>query len=132
MMDERTRTLPMVIEVDESANEGPVANYFRLRPGMFVTIRIKGKEIDQAFVVPRHVVYPGNVVYTVKDYQLKINEVSILRSYKDSVIINEGLSEGDLIIKTPLSAVKDGMRVRLKTEDGGQKTEDREQMTGGR
>ena len=125
MMDERTRTLPMVIEVDESANDGPEATYFRLRPGMFVTIRIKGKEIDQAFVVPRHVVYPGNVVYTVKDYQLKINEVNILRSYKDSVIINEGLSEGDLIIKTPLSAVKDGMRVRLKTEDRGQRTENR-------
>ncbi len=61
----------------------------------------------------------------IKKKQLKINEVKILRSYKDSVIINEGLSEGDLIIKTPLSAVKDGMSVRLKTNDGGQKTDDR-------
>ena len=117
MMDERTRTLPMVIEVDETENDGPEANYFRLRPGMFVTIRIKGKEIGNAIVVPRHVVYPGDVVYTVKGNQLKINQVKILRSYKDSVIINEGLSEGDLIIKTPLSAVKDGMSVRLKTDD---------------
>ena len=116
MMDERTRTLPMVIEVDELANDGPETNYFRLRPGMFVTIMIKGKEIDKAFVVPRHVVYPGDVVYTVKENQLKINEVKILRSFKDLVIIIEGLSEGDLIIKTPLSAVKDGMSVRLKTE----------------
>jgi RND family efflux transporter MFP subunit len=114
MMDERTRTLPMVIEVDESAIDGPEANYFRLRPGMFVTIGIKGKKIDKAFVVPRHVVYPGDVVYTVKENQLRIKEVKILRSYKDSVIINEGLSEGDLVIKTPLSAVKDGMSVRLK------------------
>jgi hypothetical protein len=32
------------------------------------------------------------------------------------VIINEGLSEGELIVKTPLSSVKDGMSVRLKTE----------------
>ena len=117
MMDERTRTLPMVIEVDELATDGQKKNSFRLRPGMFVTIKIKGKEIDQAFVVPRHVVYPGDVVYTVKDNQLKIKAVTILRSYKDSVIIIEGLSEGELIVKTPLSSVKDGMSVRVKTED---------------
>ncbi|MGD8294459.1 MAG: efflux RND transporter periplasmic adaptor subunit [Desulfobacterales bacterium] len=129
MMDERTRTLPMVIEVDEAANDGPEANYFRLRPGMFVTIRIRGKEIGNAIVVPRHVVYPGDIVYTVKENQLKINPVKILRSYKDSVIINEGLSEGDLIIETPLSAVKDGMSVRLKTDDSGRMTDDRGQRT---
>ena len=117
MMEERTRTLPMVIEVDELANDGQKKNSFRLRPGMFVTIKIRGKKIDQAFVVPRHVVYPGDVVYTVKDDHLKINVVNILRSYKDSVIINGGLSEGELIVKTPLSSVKDGMSVRLKTDD---------------
>ena len=117
MMDERTRTLPMVIEVDELGS-GAQKNYaFRLRPGMFVTIKIKGKEIPQAFVLPRYVVYPGDVVYTVKDNHLKIKEVNILRSYKDLVIINEGLSEGELIVKTPLSSVRDGMSVRLKTEN---------------
>jgi RND family efflux transporter MFP subunit len=117
MMDERTRTLPMVIEVDEPVTDGQKKNSFRLRPGMFVTIKIKGKEIDQAFVVPRHVVYPGDVVYTVKDNHLEIKAVTILRSYKDSVIIIGGLSEGELIVKTPLSSVKDGMSVRVKTED---------------
>jgi RND family efflux transporter MFP subunit len=117
MMDERTRTLPMVIEVDEPAIDKQTKGYFRLRPGMFVTIQIKGKEIQEAFVMPRYVVYPGDVVYTVEDNRLRIKEVNILRSYKDLVIINGGLTEGELIVKTPLSSVKDGMRVRLKTED---------------
>ena len=114
MMDERTRTLPMVIEVDELATDAPETNPFRLRPGMFVTIKIKGKQIDSAFVVPRHVVYPGDVVYTVQENHLQIKEVKILRNYKDSVIIVEGLSEGELIVKTPLSSVKDGMSLRMK------------------
>jgi RND family efflux transporter MFP subunit len=113
-MDERTRTLPMVIEVDETGIEGKRNNSFRLRPGMFVTVRIKGKDVEGAFVLPRYVVYPGDVVYTVKDGHLKIKEVKILRRYKDSVIINDGLSEGDQIVKTPLSGAVDGMRVRLK------------------
>jgi multidrug efflux pump subunit AcrA (membrane-fusion protein) len=116
MMDERTRTLPMVIEVDEPGIDDQTKTYFRLRPGMFVSIKIKGKNIKQAFVLPRYVVYPGDVVYTVKDHHLKIKQVNIIRRFKDLVIINEGLTEGELIVKTPLSSVKDGMRVRLETE----------------
>ena len=115
-MDEKTRTLPMVIEVDEMTTTGKQNSSFGLRPGMFVTIKIKGREVEEAFVLPRYVVYPGDVVYTVKDNHLKIKEVNILRSYKDSVIINDGLSEGDQIVKTPLSGAVDGMVVRLKTE----------------
>jgi RND family efflux transporter MFP subunit len=116
-MDERTRTLPFVIEVDEAATAGQSVSGFRLRPGMFVTIKIKGKEVNRAYVLPRYVVYPGDVVYTLKDDQLKIKDVGILRSYKDSVIVNEGLSEDDQIISTPLSGAVDGMRVRLKADD---------------
>jgi RND family efflux transporter MFP subunit len=113
-MDQKTRTLPVVIEVDETGTPGTANSGFRLRPGMFVTIKIKGKAIRQAYVLPRHVVYPGDVVYTFDNDQLKIKEVSILRSYKDSVIVDNGLSEGDQIINTPLSGAVDGMKVRLK------------------
>jgi len=117
MMDQRTRTLPMVIEVDETRITSRQKNAFRLRPGMFVTVRIKGKEIQNVFVLPRYLVYPGDVVYTAKDDTLKSNSVKILRGYGDTVIIGEGLSEGELIVKSPLSSPSEGMRVRLKTED---------------
>jgi RND family efflux transporter MFP subunit len=116
-MDERTRTLPVVIEVDEAGITAQNYSGLRLRPGMFVTVKIKGQEIPQAFALPRHLVYPGDVVYTFKDNQLKIKEVSILRSFEDTVIINEGLSVGDQIVKTPLSGAVDGMSVRLKTQE---------------
>ncbi|MGB5746611.1 MAG: HlyD family efflux transporter periplasmic adaptor subunit [Desulfobacterales bacterium] len=118
MMDQRTRTLPMVIEVDETRITSQQKNSFRLRPGMFVTVRIKGKKIQNVFVLPRYLVYPGDVVYTVKDDTLKSNSVKILRGYEDTVIIGEGLSEGGLIVKSPLSSPSEGMRVRLKTDGG--------------
>jgi len=117
MMDERTRTLPMVIEIDETPNSEHSQNPLRLRPGMFVTVRIKGKKIQNVFVLPRYLVYPGDAVYTVKDDTLKSNTVKILRGYKDSVIIGEGLSEGELIVTSPLSSPVDGMIVRLKPDD---------------
>ena len=84
---------------------------------MFVTIKIKGNHIEKAFVVPRYVVYPGDVVYIDEGSHLRVREVNIIRRFKELVIINEGLSDGELIVKTPLSSVKDGMSVRLKTAD---------------
>jgi RND family efflux transporter MFP subunit len=113
-MDGRTRTLPIVVEVEEASGPAENQGTLRLRPGMFVSVKIKGKAVDQAFVLPRHVVYPGDIVYTVKDNRLKIKPVNILRTYKDSVIVSQGLSEGDQIIKTPLSLATDGMLVRVK------------------
>jgi RND family efflux transporter MFP subunit len=117
MMDQRTRTLPMVIEIDEIQGSKLKKEQFRLRPGMFVTVQIKGKRIQNVFVLPRHLVYPGDVVYTVKDDTLKSNPVKILRGYKDKVIIGEGLAEGQLIVKSPLSSPTDGQIVRVETGD---------------
>ena len=113
-MDDRTRTLPVVIEIDEPSGTGEYTDSLHLRPGMFVTVKIKGKEVDQAFVLPRHVVYPGDMVYTVEGDRLKIKSVDIMRRYKDFVIVNQGLSDGEQIIKTPMSAATDGMLVRVK------------------
>ncbi len=113
-MDDKTRTLPVVIEVDETSEPEEARSSLRLRPGMFVTVKIKGKEVGRAFVLPRHVVYPGDIVYTVKDNRLEIKPVDILRAFKDTVIISQGLSDGERIIKTPLSGASEGMLLRVK------------------
>ena len=113
-MDDKTRTLPVIIEIDEASKSEENRNALRLRPGMFVTVKIKGKDVEQAFVLPRHVVYPGDILYTVEGDRLKIKPVDILRTFKDSVIVSQGLSDGERIIKTPLSSATDGMLVRVK------------------
>ncbi len=113
-MEEKTRTLPIVVEVNATLQAGLNQSSFMLRPGMFVTVKIKGKQIHQAFMLPRHAVYAGEVVYTIQDNRLKIKPVNILRNYKDSVIVDKGLADGELIIITPLSSATDGMLVRLK------------------
>jgi RND family efflux transporter MFP subunit len=121
-MEERTRTLPVIIGVD-NARSAETDNGLLLRPGMFVTIRIKGKEIEEALVLPRHVVHLGDLVYTVKDNRLKMKEVQVLRSYKDTVIITKGLSNGEQVIKSPLASPVDGMAVRIGGEEGEQQVE---------
>ncbi|MBW1840728.1 MAG: efflux RND transporter periplasmic adaptor subunit, partial [Deltaproteobacteria bacterium] len=69
----------------------------------------------------RYVIRDGDVVYILKDKRLVIRPVNILRSFKESVFVDKGLTNGDLVIKTPLSGAMDGMLVRLKTDESGQK-----------
>jgi len=111
-MDETTRTLPLVIEVADRLPEGQSPASVQLRPGMFVTVEIAGHTVERAFVLPRHLVYPDDVVYTAVDGRLHIQPVRVLRAYRDTVVIDEGLSAGDLIITTPLSSATEGMKIR--------------------
>ncbi len=113
-MNEKTRTLPVVVEIDRDSIKDNIKSGIQLRPGMFVTALIKGKKIKQVFVLPRHVVHTGDVVYIMTDNRLKIRPVNILRRFKDSVFIDKGLSDGELVIKSPLSGAVDGMKVRIK------------------
>ncbi|MDO9567658.1 MAG: efflux RND transporter periplasmic adaptor subunit [Candidatus Desulfaltia sp.] len=112
-MDEKTRTLPVVVEIDRDSAKDKTKNSIQLRPGMFVTALIKGEKIKQIFVLPRHVVHTGDMVYIMIDNRLQIRPVNILRSVKDLVYIDKGLSDGDLVIKSPLSGPVDGMKVRI-------------------
>ncbi|MEA3279768.1 MAG: efflux RND transporter periplasmic adaptor subunit [Thermodesulfobacteriota bacterium] len=118
-MNEKTRTLPVVVEIDKNSIEDKIKSGIQLRPGMFVTVLIKGKKIKQVFVLPRHVVHTGDVVYIMTDNLLKIRPVSILRSVRDSVYIDKGLSDGELVIKSPLSGAADGMKVRINKKTTG-------------
>ncbi|MBW1693493.1 MAG: efflux RND transporter periplasmic adaptor subunit [Deltaproteobacteria bacterium] len=116
-MDEKTRTLPVVVEIEKPSVNAGNLNNLDLRPGMFVTVEIRGKKIEKAYHLPRHVVHGDDVLYIVEENRLRIRSVSVLRRFKNSVFIDKGLSDGDLIIKTPVSDAVDGMQVRLPFED---------------
>lgn len=113
-MDERTRTLPVVIEIDEISTPHKNHPAFQMRPGMFVKVRIRGKEIDRAFVLPRYMVHADDVVYLVKDNHLLFRQVRVFRRFKESIFIDQGLTDGEMVIKTPISGATDGMRIRLR------------------
>jgi multidrug efflux pump subunit AcrA (membrane-fusion protein) len=114
-LDAATRTLPVVVEVDDPAGpEGIASNANRLKPGMFVTVRIQGRQVENIHRLPRHLVHDGDTVYLADDLQLRIQQVTILRRFEKTVLISDGLSDGDLVITTPISGALPGMKIRLK------------------
>ena len=112
-MDEKTRTLPVVVEIDTPPG-GKERDIFRLRPGMFIKVQIKGIKIHRVFVLPRYAVHAGDVVYTVNQNRLQIRPVKVLRRFKELIYIQSGLSDGEKIIKTPLPGAVNGLPVRVK------------------
>ncbi|MBC2745182.1 MAG: HlyD family efflux transporter periplasmic adaptor subunit [Desulfosarcina sp.] len=117
-LDPTTRTLPVVIEVDEPVTFDSIAHAAdRMKPGMFVTVRIKGRQVENVHRLPRHLIHDGDTVYLAADDRLNIQPVTILRRFKKSVLISDGLADGDLVITTPLSGAVSGMGIRLRTED---------------
>ena len=129
-LDQTTRTLPVVVEVDDPApGDSTTHAADSLKPGMFVTVRIQGRQVENIHRLPRHLVHDEDTVYLATGDQLSVRPVTILRRFKESVLISQGLSDGDLVVTTPLSGAVTGMRIRLKTEDGGRRAEDGGQRT---
>jgi len=113
-LDPTTRTLPVVVEVNEPTSEDTITQSAdRLKPGMFVTVRIQGRQVENVHRLPRHLIHDGDTVYLAAGNQLSIRPVTILRRFKKSVLISDGLSDGDLVITTPLSGATPGMEIRI-------------------
>lgn len=113
-VDEKTRTLPLIIEVPNSDSVTKDQDSYPLKPGMFVDVELTGKKIDKAYLLPRVALHPGNVVYLAVSNHLVIRPVEVLRRLNDSVYVGEGLHDEDLVITTPVSVPKEGMKLRLR------------------
>ncbi|MBU0969918.1 MAG: HlyD family efflux transporter periplasmic adaptor subunit [Proteobacteria bacterium] len=121
-IDEKTRTLPMTLEIQTEnfdATNGPRAALFDLKPGTFVNCKIIGETRDNIFVLPRHLLKPGDILFIVTDSHLEKRKVSVLRKFEDEVYINGGLANGDNIIASPLPGAVEGMELIIH-ENGPQ------------
>ena len=117
-LDERTRMQRFVIELDGNVEAKGIcplqANLDSLRPGMFVEVEIKGKRIENIFALPRYVVQAGDVVFVAAGDELQIRPVHVVRRQGETVYIDRGITEKDMIIKTPLAGITGGEKIRVR------------------
>jgi len=111
-IDEKTRTLPMTLEILNP--EIKIKNIFDLKPGTFVKCSIAGETYENVFVLPRHLLKNGNTLFTLKDNRLKMKKVSILRKFENELFIDDGLIVGEKIIYSPLPGALEGMELTVK------------------
>ena len=98
--DEQTRTVTVAIRITGtealSINHGSLP----LVEGMFCSVEIPGKMLENVYRVPRWAVSFENTVYISVDDRLKTIPVEIARSQGDEAYISGGLKPGDRVIVT--------------------------------
>ena len=110
-IDEKTRTLPMTIEIDNVRDDHN--NLYKLRPGTFVKCSIKGEKYENIFILPGYL-FNKNSLFLIENGQLHKKEVKILRKFEDKVYVQDGLQQGDKILSIPIPGARQGMKVKLK------------------
>jgi hypothetical protein len=114
-LDERTRMINVVIRVDKPYETKPP-----LAAGLFVTVEIEGRTLENAAMIPRAALRENNVVWVVdKNGQLTFRTVSVARLTPDAALVEGGLKDGEMVVISPLKAVTDGMKVRIRTAPEG-------------
>jgi membrane fusion protein (multidrug efflux system) len=92
----------------------------QLRPGMFMTVRLTGKEAP-ALVVPEGAIVPEQglaYVYVVEDGRVARREVRTGRRRPGEVEILDGLVEGERVVVEGTLNVSDGVAVREQPYTG--------------
>ena len=84
-----------------------------LLSGMFVNVSIEGKNFNNIYKIPRHLMHDGSNLLVVLNNEIQIKKVNILRFYDGIAAINEGIEKNDQIVSTRLDFVTPRMKVKV-------------------
>lgn len=111
-----TRFYYLVVRVDRPFATDS-AGVLPLKPGMFVTVAIPGRSVDNAVDLPRSALVANREVRIVDaDGRLRTRPVVVVQSDHDSIVVDRGLSAGDRVVISPLALFVEGMTVTIEGE----------------
>lgn len=114
-IDPRNRTAHVVVTVTDPlakdrAERSPLN---QLLPGMFVEVRLQGKELADVIVVPRGALRDNDTVWIADgENRLRIRAVDVVRREREEILVQAGLQAGEQIVLTGLSGAAEGMLLR--------------------
>ncbi|MFT4640334.1 MAG: RND family efflux transporter MFP subunit [Verrucomicrobiales bacterium] len=109
-IDRRSGSLSLIAELEPER----VANDPLLVPGLFVRARIEGETLTKVFEIPRRALQNEDELVLVTDEEkLTRRKVTVLRKETDTVLVSEGLENGDRVCVSFLAAFVEGMQVRV-------------------
>ena len=112
--DPSTRSLYVVVSLPEGgAGDGTI----RPQSGMFCRVEFSGLTAEHVVSVPRDLVRQDRRVAVLgPGDRLQLKKVRILRWQGSEALVEEGLSEGDRLILSPLARAVEGMTLKGEPE----------------
>lgn len=108
-VDPKTRTIGVIVAVDEPYAMAEPGVRPPLSKGMFVEIEVRTKARDGVIAMPRAAVHDGRIYVVNGDNRLDIREVKTGLAQGDIVVISTGLSAGEKIVVSDLIPAVPGM-----------------------
>jgi multidrug efflux pump subunit AcrA (membrane-fusion protein) len=111
-IDTASRMVQLVARVETQADQPG------LSVGLFVNAEISGIAVEDVVVLPRSSLRNENQVLIVDgENKIRFRTVTPLRLYQDSVLIADGLVEGDRVCVSTLQTAIEGMNVNPISEN---------------
>jgi membrane fusion protein (multidrug efflux system) len=107
-VDVQTGTIKVTVEVYDDT--------LRLKPGMFVEVRIATGKKDNVLVIPRKAILykqGKTFVFVLNNNLASQREVTLGLTEEDQAEVASGLSEGDVIVSVGVENLKDGQPVTV-------------------
>ena len=94
--------------------------------GEYVKVEIEGPTLSGVVAVPRSALRDGEKIWIVgKDATLDVRTVDVVWRDRDTVLITNGIGDGDRLIVSDLAAPVTGMKVMVENHSDGPEAPDR-------
>ena len=114
--DTRSRRLSLVAQVDNPYAK-TAENKPTLKVGQFVEAKIKGKLLQNVFIIPRNTIRNSSQLMIVdQQSQINLRQVEIIWRDAEYAIIQNGLKEGEWLCITPVQYAVNGLLVSALNE----------------
>jgi RND family efflux transporter MFP subunit len=117
IVDPETRTMGVVVAVDDPFDKIIPGYRPPLSKGMFARVVLSGKISMRRILVPRSAIRAGTVYVVDENSRLRRRAVKILFSQGNISVIEEGLSEGERIVVSDIVPAVDGMLLQVQVDE---------------
>lgn len=118
-LEPQGRMAQLLVEVDDPLSLKPENHGKpRLLLGSYVQAEIEGNTINSAIAINRSNIHDGNTIWLMdKEGHLDIRTIQIAFRNRDQVIVDEGITDGERLIISPLASPIAGIPLRLAGEE---------------
>lgn len=110
VLDERTRQAKAIITI--TSNDIPVTFRSSFVPGLFVTVSIRSKLLDQVHLLPRKVLRNDNTLWLVVDEKIQFAKPDIIHQSASNILIS-AVPDDIEVITSSLDIATEGMQVHI-------------------
>ena len=105
----QTRTVGVIVYVDRPYADVQPETKPPLVKGMFVEVKVKGRPIEDALVIPRAAIRDGSVYIAGKENRLRIRPVKVRAAQGANTLLSDGIAPGERLVLSDLTPAIEGM-----------------------